>query len=664
MLITNPGFSQVLGRKTLNKRFGDEGYKTWPEGFSFDPKTEGYRVKLWAPAATAVEIDKVSPKNAPKLSSITGDQFTAQEQRDNLKSRLEGMEALPLVPQGDGYFTLDNTRALKAGDKLVFKLTDPSGGSHYQTSLRARRLPEDVLGPQQLVDLNPKHEFNWTDSHFIPAWKANPNNPDDYSVDVNQAILYQLHLGTFTPEGSYKAATKKLDYIKDLGVNTIQLLPLMEFPGRFGWSYDTTRLFAPESTYGEPDELKAFINKAHNKGIAVILDIVYNHLGPERDDYEQFDPGYVGDNGLWGKGINAAKGSPYNRLIRDSLLYWVNEFHVDGFRLDATHAIKPNSNDPYRFLEPDRYQRQLMQNMVALPNRVKRPLYIVAERIPPDPQPMLDSKNQYTHYDFQFPVALTSALANAYNKPSYQQYSDHLKQVAAMTKSLESSIQTNNELPYQRYTQCHDTIRDLRGRFAEQFMPDQARALSLLPLMLPGPVMSFQGTEFGSQDHWDWFADYRSPEIRENIINSGQGTALKPETFEQGKLTWSFNKTQQQTLKLFKQLTQLRQGYPLLKEGKVVNYQQVDPEHPLSFTYQLASDQESAPDLTVAVNLSPTQQKVANPIIAPEHWEGLFNSNISSGKPSNSNSTSLSDWLLTPGEIRIYASPNAKKSHS
>jgi len=229
----------------------------------------------------------------------------ADEQRRDILKRMQGTERIPLIPQTDGTFTYDDTtKQLHAGDKFEMLLKDKETGQVTERpTLEARWLPEGLGGPEQLPELDPDKMYQWADQGFTPAWKLN-SDPSDFNVDVSKAALYQMHIGTFTKEGTYLAAADKLDTLKNLGINTLQLMPITEFPGQFGWGYDTTRLFAPESAYGKPDDLKHLIDKAHQKGIAVILDMVFNHLGPELDDYELFDPNYLSNTGTdFGKGL-------------------------------------------------------------------------------------------------------------------------------------------------------------------------------------------------------------------------------------------------------------------------------------------------------------------------------------------------------------------------
>lgn len=188
--------------------------------------------------------------------------------------------------------------------------------------MASRFQPEGVHGLSEVVS----SEFAWSDSGFaLPAW--------------GETVLYELHVGTFSEEGTWKGATEKLPYLRELGVNAVELMPVASFPGRWNWGYDGVGLYAPSANYGRPEEFRAFVNQAHGMGLAVYLDVVYNHLGPDGAYHRLFHPGFYqeGTHTPWGEALR------YEGVAREffieNALHWLREYHVDGFRLDATHAI-------------------------------------------------------------------------------------------------------------------------------------------------------------------------------------------------------------------------------------------------------------------------------------------------------------------------------------
>jgi malto-oligosyltrehalose trehalohydrolase len=195
----------------------------------------------------------------------------------------------------------------------------------------SRYNPADVHGPSEVVD---PEAFDWTDR----AWKGRP---------WEEAVVYELHVGTFTPQGGYEGVIGKLDYLVDLGITAIELMPLADFPGRRGWGYDGVLPFAPDSGYGRPEDLKRLVDAAHGKGLMVLLDVVYNHFGPEGNYLHAYAPQFFTDRYRtpWGAAINFD--GPGSRPVRDffihNALYWLEEFHFDGLRFDAVHAVHDGS---------------------------------------------------------------------------------------------------------------------------------------------------------------------------------------------------------------------------------------------------------------------------------------------------------------------------------
>ena len=228
----------------------------------------------------------------------------------------------PLEASREGYFN-GFAAGVAAGDRYRFRLDGeslfPDPASRFQ--------PEGPHGPSQVVDPT---AFKWTDSQ----WKG---------VSLPGQVIYEMHIGTFTREGSWSAATRELSNLADLGITVIEVMPVSEFPGRFGWGYDGVFLFAPTRLYGTADEFRQFIDRAHSLGLGVILDVVYNHLGPDGNVLHQFCPHYFSHSHHtdWGKALNFD--GPYSEGVREffqaNARYWIEDFHLDGLRLDATQQI-------------------------------------------------------------------------------------------------------------------------------------------------------------------------------------------------------------------------------------------------------------------------------------------------------------------------------------
>ena len=232
---------------------------------------------------------------------------------------------LRLRQETPGYYSVTDP-ASSAGTLYKYRLDDnvyPDVASRFQ--------PQGVHGPSQVVD---GRRFRWTDLE----WKA---------PGLRELVIYELHVGTFTPGGTFEAIIPRLDHFKKVGVNAIELMPVADFPGDRNWGYDGVSIYAPSRAYGEPDGLRTLVNAAHAAGIAVILDVVYNHLGPDGNYMGAYSEDYfnAAHHTPWGAAFNLDKpdAEPVRNLFAENPVYWVSEFHIDGFRLDATQAIPDDS---------------------------------------------------------------------------------------------------------------------------------------------------------------------------------------------------------------------------------------------------------------------------------------------------------------------------------
>lgn len=230
----------------------------------------------------------------------------------------------PMAHQGDGVWGAEIEAP--PGTLYRYRLND----DWAYPDPYSRSQPEDVHGPSAVVD----PAFPWSDEEWA-------------GVDPDRLVIYELHIGTFTPNGTFDAAIEKLDYLRDLGINAIELMPVAEFPGTRNWGYDGAHRFAPESSYGGPEGLRRFVDAAHARGLGVMLDVVYNHLGPDGDYLGTFVPEVYTDryHTPWGKAINFdGQGSAFVRkYFLDNVLFWMHEYHIDGFRIDAAHEIYDSS---------------------------------------------------------------------------------------------------------------------------------------------------------------------------------------------------------------------------------------------------------------------------------------------------------------------------------
>ena len=255
--------------------------------------------------------------------------FVWAPKRQSVELHLLGLDRyIPMHPEPQGYFSV-TVADLKPGDKYLYRLDKeierPDPASRYQ--------PEGVHGPSALVST----EFEWSDASWI-------------SPPLRDSVFYELHVGTFTEEGSFEAIIPYLPELKELGITTIQLMPIAQFPGSRNWGYDGVQLFAPHSDYGGPDGLYALVNACHNHQLAIFLDVVYNHLGPEGNYLWDYGP-YFTDrySSPWGASVNldGAYSDEVRHFFIQNAMYWLETYHFDGLRLDATHALFDFSARPF-----------------------------------------------------------------------------------------------------------------------------------------------------------------------------------------------------------------------------------------------------------------------------------------------------------------------------
>jgi maltooligosyltrehalose trehalohydrolase len=259
----------------------------------------GVHFRVWAPKCERIEVVFEAVVDAPAIS------------------------ALELEQEDQGYFS---RLALQAEAGMLYRFRLDASPELIADPV-SRFQPDGPHGPSQIVD---PRRFTWRDVNWPGA-------------ELRGQVIYELHIGTFTREGTWRAAQEEIEELKNLGITVIEVMPVNEFPGRFGWGYDGVDLFAPTHLYGEPDDFRRFIDHAHALGIAVILDVVYNHLGPDGCYVKLFSDHYFSDKHKtdWGEGINydGDQCAPVREFVRANARYWIDEYHLDGLRLDATQNI-------------------------------------------------------------------------------------------------------------------------------------------------------------------------------------------------------------------------------------------------------------------------------------------------------------------------------------
>jgi maltooligosyltrehalose trehalohydrolase len=421
---------------------------------------------------------------------------------------MDGLETT-LERDAEGYF--GGTVAGRAGSRYGFRL---KGDDRIYPDPASRSQPE---GPHGLSEVLDPTSYAWRDAD----WPG---------ISIKGQVLYQLHVGTFTAEGTWASASRHLERLRDLGVTTIQMMPVAEFPGEFGWGYDGVSWWAPSHLYGRPDELRRFVDDAHQLGLGVILDVVYNHLGPDGNYLGTFSRDYFTTRytNEWGEALNFD--GPRSEHVRELVLanaeHWIREYHFDGFRLDATQQIFDNS-------------AVHVLNELVLRARAAagaRQVVIVGENEPQDARLLrpatdpTDALDCLYNDDFHHVarVALTG-IREAY----YSDFRGTSQELLAAVKhgflfqgqqfAWQKQRRGQPALdcpPYQflHFLENHDQVANSTSgrRLCELSSPGQLRAMTALLLLGPATPLLFQGQETGSTAPFVYFADHRG-ELGEQV---------------------------------------------------------------------------------------------------------------------------------------------------
>ena len=415
---------------------------------------------------------------------------------------LDGRPDIPMAPAEAGYFSA-TAPDVRAGQRYWFRLEQglrPDPVSRFQ--------PDGPFGPSMVVD---PHAFTWSTS----GWGgAQPRH---------RQVVYEMHIGTFTTRGTWTSARERLPHLASLGITTLEVMPIAEFDGRFGWGYDGVFLFAPYHHYGTPDDARAFVDAAHSHGLAVILDVVYNHLGPSGNFLPEFSTSYFSAHETeWGQGFNldGECSAPVRHFMRENVRHWLEEYRFDGLRFDATQALVDTS--------PTHIVRELTEygREVVAPRRI----FVSAENEPQDTahvrlgdsDPGVDSlwNEDWHHSAF---VALTGRR-EAY----FTDYRGTAGEFASMARwnllyqgqwyswqkqPRGTDARRHPSAAFVCFLENHDQVANTgTGRRLHQF-GDRAkwRALSTLLLLGPAVPLLFQGQEEAVEQPFTFFADHEAP---------------------------------------------------------------------------------------------------------------------------------------------------------
>jgi maltooligosyltrehalose trehalohydrolase len=436
----------------------------------------------------------------------------------------------------------------------------------------SRCQPQGVHGPSALVNT----EFNWTDGH----WQG---------MEPAHMILYELHTGTFTPSGNFQGIISKLEYLQSLGITAIEIMPIAQFPGHHNWGYDGVYPFAIHEAYGTTGELKQLVNAAHQHGIAVILDVVYNHLGPEGNYLPFFGPYFTDKYMLyWGKAVNFE--GPWcdgvrNYYIQNALM-WLDEFHIDGLRLDAVHAIFDSS--------ARHIMEELTEQVRQLEQRIQRRKILIAEFDLNNPRYITPVEKGGYGMDAQWVDEFHHALHAVITGESSGYYED-FGGLELLARSLQHSyVYTGQYSPHRKrsfgrepkytsYNQCiafiqnHDQVGNrLLGDRLSTMLPAEALKLAAATLLLsPHVPLLFMGEEYGEKNPFQFFTSHTDEvliaQLREGRRNEfahfkWEGEVPDPQSetvFNGSKLSWKLDEVPG-LFNLYQHLIAFRKTHPAL----------------------------------------------------------------------------------------------------
>ena len=509
-------------------------------------------LKVWSPLATRVRAHTVVAGHHPIVHDLAVDD----------RSWWSG-EVGDVEPGTDYGFLLDDDDAV---------IPDP----------RSRWQPAGVHGLSRIYD---PHAYQWHDQDWTGR-------------DLPGSVVYELHIGTFTPAGTFDSAIERLDHLRRLGVTHVEVLPVNAVNGRWNWGYDGVAWYAVHEPYGGPDGLKRFVDACHERGLAVVLDVVYNHLGPSGNYLPRFGPYLTAGRNTWGDQVNldTPGSTEVRRFILDNALMWLEEFHVDGLRLDAVHALV-DSSEPHLLAE-------LAADVDALCAHLGRPLILIAESDLNDTV-MIDSRTaggrgMDGQWDDDFHHQVHSLLTG-----EHQGYYADFGTLPGLAKTLKSAFfhdgsysafrRRNHGAPVDRVTtpgyrfvvclQNHDQVgnRAEGDRLAQLVDGNLLRIGALLLLTAPFTPMLWMGEEWGATTPWQFFTSHPEPELARatadgriaEFAEHGWGDEVPdpqdPATFQRSRLDWAQAGRPEHAaiLAVYRRLIALRRREPALTDPRL-----------------------------------------------------------------------------------------------
>lgn len=466
---------------------------------------------------------------------------------------------------GEDFIT---TLPATAGDRYSYVLEDGTGTAIPDPV--SRFLPDGVHGPTEIMDPT---AFPWSDAE----WRG---------LGLRDYVIYELHIGTFTPGGTFDSAIRKLEYLKQLGITVVEIMPVAACPGKRNWGYDGVSLYAVQANYGGPEGLKRFVDAAHRVGIAVMLDVVYNHLGPEGNYLPKLGRYFTSHHKTpWGDAVNYdSDGSLHVRdYVIENARYWVREYHLDGLRLDAVQTIRDDS--------PKHIVAEIQERVQEQARELNRTVCVIAETDENDSRYVRNRSeegyglNAVWSDDFHHAI---HAFFTGERQGYYQDFGDPRQIARALREGYvfqgepfrfwnrpRGTSAKDVPLPANVIcTQNHDQVGNrAKGERWTALMPRGARKLATAFLLLaPHTPLLFMGQEYDESAPFQFFADFQDPALK-LAVSEGRRSEFKdfdfddvpdpedPTTFERSKLTWADGPQNLEMLEWYQRLLQLRKDF-------------------------------------------------------------------------------------------------------
>ena len=479
-----------------------------------NPLTDLKTLKVWAPEKKEMILHIISPYE----------------------------KELRMEKNDEEYFTIQipNSKDIRYFFKPDGEKDFPDPASQFQ--------PEGVHGPSQIIDHN---SFKWTDQ----KWK---------NIPIDRLIIYELHVGLFTEEGTFEAIIPKLDHLIELGVNALELMPVCQFPGDRNWGYDGVYPYAVQNSYGGPDGLKTLVNACHEKGVAVILDVVYNHIGPEGNYFSKYGPYFTNKYSTpWGNAINydGEWSDGVRDYFSDNVIYWFDHFHIDGLRCDAIHAVYDTGAVHFWELVHDKVKK--------LEEKTNKKFYLIAESDLNSPKVVKDPSNGGYGFDAQWLDDLHHALYVILNPADLERYYDFGKMDQLVKAYRDGFVHSGEWVKFRKrkhgassagldgnrfvvFNQNHDQIGNRAdGKRLCQLVDIEHTKLAAAAILLsPYIPMLFMGEEYADDAPFFYFVSHSDPDLikavregrKKEFSAFGFSDSIPDpqnrETFEQCKLRW------------------------------------------------------------------------------------------------------------------------------